>query len=126
MMLFVKDVLHTDKDESSLKETCKPVEAQKDFNEGEETEGPIENNFETPSPCAPSPVPSVSSRPCSVSSASSGGQKKKKKLMCQDDEFLHVEKRKLEMLENDLAREEDEDLLFLKTLIPDIQSLPRW
>jgi hypothetical protein len=76
MMLFVKDALHTDKAKSSLKETCAPVQAQEDFKEGEETEGPIENNFELPSPCAPFPVPSVSYRPCSVSSTSSGVQKK--------------------------------------------------
>jgi hypothetical protein len=34
--------------------------------------------------------------------------------------------RKLELLEKDSEREEDEDLLFLKSLLPDIKSLPRW
>jgi hypothetical protein len=44
--------------------------------------------------------------------------------MCQD-EFLHVDERRLELQEKDLERD-DEDLLFLRSLLTDIKSLPRW
>jgi hypothetical protein len=120
----MQDVFQTEKVESSLQETWESVAAQEDLNNVIETEALIVNKFEMPSPL-PSPEQSVSSRPPSVSSASSGGRKRNK-VMCQDDEFLHLEKRKLELLGKDSEREEDEDLLFLKSLLPDIKSLPRW
>jgi hypothetical protein len=58
MMLFVKDVLHTEKVESGLQQMWESVAAQEDFNDGEETEALFVNTFETLSPL-PSPEQSV-------------------------------------------------------------------
>jgi hypothetical protein len=120
-------VLHTDKVESSSHDVCKANDAEEDFKECEDSEGQIEDNFETPSP---SPIPSVSFRHYCIVSAPSCGYKKErknKKSMCLHNEFLYVERRKLELSEisEDEYEEGDEDLLFLESLLPDINSLPR-
>jgi hypothetical protein len=41
------------------------------------------------------------------------------------EEIIALEKRKLDILDRECAREEDDDLLFLKSLLPHIKSLPR-
>jgi hypothetical protein len=129
MMLFLKDLLHSGKSESSLHDSLisEPTESQDtsfDYND----EG---NSIRTELPC-PLSMPSTSSRPCSGSSASSeknyhSGESRKRKILSDNtDQVILIEKRKLELLEKDMEREEDDDLLFLKSLLPDIKSLPRW
>ncbi|XP_068082686.1 uncharacterized protein [Anabrus simplex] len=113
-MLFIKDVSTSDKVESSLQEGSEPDRSQ---------EGIFEDSTEHE--IIQSPLPqSEESTPRSNSSCSSSRVKKQKKT--QEEEILAVEKRKLDFLFKESEREEDADLLFLKSLLPDIRTLPLW
>ncbi|XP_023704524.2 uncharacterized protein LOC111862911 [Cryptotermes secundus] len=111
-MLFIKDVSTSDKVESSLQEGPEPDGSQEGISEDSTGQEII-------------PLPqSEDSMPRSNSSCSSSRVKRQKKT--QEDELLSVEKMKLDLLVKEAEREEDDDLLFFKSLLPDMKTLPPW
>lgn len=46
-------------------------------------------------------------------------------IVSKNDALIAIEKQKLELLQKDMCEEKDDDLMFLKSLLPDLKSLPR-
>ncbi|XP_068081361.1 ankyrin-3 isoform X1 [Anabrus simplex] len=85
----------------------------------------------TPPSSETSPQEEIPLDVSSVSTQSMHREKRKRSrpdidaMLTKNEALIAIEKQKLEFLQKDIAEEKDDDLMFLKSLLPDLKSLPR-